>query len=566
MFWRGLLFGALMAVMVPHAGPARAEPPPAEPLDAHVVDVAPYPTVLIDLVVPWQFATADIDPAMIELEDATIESVARVDAVTNVVGLVIDDGPDVPTEVVYSAQAASIELVRNLGDGTAIALSTPSGMQTTPTTDRGANIARIAGITAGAPDVVPLHRLVLDAAERLAATRTWPERHLVLVLGRPINERPTLRALADIAGRADLRIHVIADPGIDTGDAADLAENTGGVASRGKAMLAEVDQVTAAIANRVRVRATVTDPGPHELVLTLDGARFAAEIDVSPSPITPTATTSTGTVATQAAPATTPTGTVATQVAPTVTDTAATPTVRAVSAPGSDRAVSELWLAVVVVVALLSALGWWLWSSGRRRARSRPPARAPRSRPATPVVQPVSSLPKAHVAARSVSPEPEPENDVVAPDEEAAASAASGAPAGERRRPAGRPRRATPHRRPPTDAPPPAEPSPQDPADSSDWLVVGRLRLSKSAGEVFSGSRRISLTRSEFAVLELLMTRGGHGVTQDAIRAAAASTNGNGEEPLDLDDLLAELRRKTGLRGRGRGVRSERAQVYFFSE
>jgi len=106
----------------------------------------------------------------------------------------------------------------------------------------------------------------------------------------------------------------------------------------------------------------------------------------------------------------------------------------------------------------------------------------------------------------------------------------------------------------------------EPPVDSADWLVVGRLRLSRSAGEVFSGSRRISLTRAEFAVLELLMTRGGHGVTQDAIRAAAASTNGNGGEPLDLDDLLAELRRKTGLQGRGRGMRSERALVYFFRD
>ena len=95
--------------------PARAQPPPAEPLDAHVFDAASYPTVLIDLVVPWQFATADIEPAMIELEGATIESVAPVDAIGTVVGLVIDDGPTVPTDVVYNAQGASVELVRKVG-------------------------------------------------------------------------------------------------------------------------------------------------------------------------------------------------------------------------------------------------------------------------------------------------------------------------------------------------------------------------------------------------------------------------------------------------------------------
>ena len=228
---------------------------------------------------------------MIELEGGTIESVAPVEAIGRVVGIVIDDGPTVPTDVVQAAQGASVELVRNVGDGTAIALSTPSGMQTTPTTDRGASIARIAGMTAGAPDVVPLHRLVLDAAERLAAT-AWPDRHLVLVLGRPINEAPTLQELAEIAAGADMRLHVIADPGIDTGAAANLAEETGGVASGGQTMLAELDQVTAAIAHRVRVTATVTDPGPHELVLTLDGSRFVTEVDV-PAPAAASSSTPT---------------------------------------------------------------------------------------------------------------------------------------------------------------------------------------------------------------------------------------------------------------------------------
>ncbi len=98
-----------------------------------------------------------------------------------------------------------------------------------------------------------------------------------------------------------------------------------------------------------------------------------------------------------------------------------------------------------------------------------------------------------------------------------------------------------------------------------EWLVVDRLRLNRSTHEVFSGSRRITLTAAEFAVLELLMTSGGHGVTRDAIHAAAGP-EGNGEEAPDLDGVLAELRRKTGIRGRGRGVRSERTLVYFFGE
>jgi DNA-binding response OmpR family regulator len=144
------------------------------------------------------------------------------------------------------------------------------------------------------------------------------------------------------------------------------------------------------------------------------------------------------------------------------------------------------------------------------------------------------------------------------------------------RRPTSRPRRATPARRAPAnvsqpDVTEPAEPEPE-PERQDEWLVVGRVRLSRRTGDVFSGTRRISLSPAQFAVLELLMTRGGHGVTRDAIRAAAAATGSNGEEAPDLDNVedldafVAELRRKTGISGRGQGVRQERANVYFFGE
>jgi DNA-binding response OmpR family regulator len=146
------------------------------------------------------------------------------------------------------------------------------------------------------------------------------------------------------------------------------------------------------------------------------------------------------------------------------------------------------------------------------------------------------------------------------------------------RRPTARPRRATPARRAPAnveqpDVTEPAEPEPEpEPEGQAEWLVVGRVRLSRRTGDVFSGTRRISLSPAQFAVLELLMTRGGHGVTRDAIRAAAAATGANGEEAPDLDNVedldafVAELRRKTGISGRGQGVRQERANVYFFGE
>jgi hypothetical protein len=531
---------------------APAGPPPAEPLDAQVVDVAPYPTVLIDFVIPWQFATADIEPSMIELEDATIDSVAPVDPTLSVVSLVIDDGPTVPTRVVYSAQAASVELVRNLGDGTAVALSTPSGMQTTPTTDRGANIARIAGMTAGAPDVVPLHRLVLDAAERVARY-AWPDRHLVLVLGRPINEAPTLRALADIAAEADMRLHVIADPGIETGTAASLAEETGGVASSGGAMLAEVDNVTDAIANRVRVTATVTGTGQRQLALTLDAVRFVTEVDIAASSAASPTTATSDTVAAGAVPL--PKGEMTAPSAPT-----SSPVSTAASVSMSDRTTAVVIVAGLAIAVIVTG---WLWTRARRRAAKPPDNPTPRRRPATRVSARLGTESSAP-ARQSPELQPATAGEATASDVEGDPPA-TGAAAVERPRPVGRPRRATPRRPPTTDAPPSPEPPQQEPEPVAEWLVVDRLRLNRWTGEAFSGPRRISLTPGELAVLELLMTGGSHGVTREAIQAAAAPTS-NGEEEPDPDAILAELRRKTGIGGRGRGVRSERALVYFLGE
>ncbi len=75
--------------------------------------------------------------------------------------------------------------MRNVGDGTQISLATPSGMLTALTTDRDANIARISGIVAGSPDVIPLPELVVQAARELAAAPVL-DRHLVIVQGTTV--------------------------------------------------------------------------------------------------------------------------------------------------------------------------------------------------------------------------------------------------------------------------------------------------------------------------------------------------------------------------------------------
>ena len=144
--------------------------PSGVPLDADVFDASALPTVVIDIVAPNDFAAVDLTVPMVQISGGTVQSIAKVDPTSVGISLVIDDGPTLSPEVVTESQGASVELVRNTGDGTQISLSTPSGMQSAPTTDREANIARISGIVAGSPDVITMPNLVVDAARRLAAT------------------------------------------------------------------------------------------------------------------------------------------------------------------------------------------------------------------------------------------------------------------------------------------------------------------------------------------------------------------------------------------------------------
>jgi DNA-binding response OmpR family regulator len=96
-----------------------------------------------------------------------------------------------------------------------------------------------------------------------------------------------------------------------------------------------------------------------------------------------------------------------------------------------------------------------------------------------------------------------------------------------------------------------------------DWIVAGHLRMNPARGEAWSGTRRIALTAAEFRVLELLVTQGSQGVTQEAIAAAG------GLDPADrelVDGFVTQLRRKTGFRGRDHGLRKERIVTYYLDD
>jgi DNA-binding response OmpR family regulator len=89
--------------------------------------------------------------------------------------------------------------------------------------------------------------------------------------------------------------------------------------------------------------------------------------------------------------------------------------------------------------------------------------------------------------------------------------------------------------------------------------------MHSATGEVWAGTRQVVLTPAELAVLELLMKNRGQGVTTEAI-VEAANLDAGSDEGDDPDAIVAKLRRKTGIRGRGPSVRKERVQLYFFGD
>jgi hypothetical protein len=283
---------ALSALLLPFDASAAA--PPVGQLDTDVVDLSAFPDVLVDIVPPTQFAAVTLTPDMVAIDGGTVDSVTRVDPAGVVISLVIDDSPALAPQLVQDEQGASVELVREVGDGTEISLATPSGMLSALTPNRVANIARISGITAGSPDVVPLPELVLQAATTLAESPVT-DRHLVIVQGSPIPAGKTLDQIAAVVDAADITVDLVAAPGLETGPIAALALASGGLVPSAPAMVGEMDEIAASIVDRFRVAATVIEPGTAEVSLTIDGQRFASPLELvaPPAPTTPPSTAST---------------------------------------------------------------------------------------------------------------------------------------------------------------------------------------------------------------------------------------------------------------------------------
>ena len=217
---------------------------------------------------------------MVEVDGSPVESVTPLDPSGVVVGLVIDDRPAINSAVVTELQGASVELVRNSGDGIQMSLGTPSGLRTALTSDRDANAARIAGITAGAPAVVRLPEVITETVAELASSRA-DDRHAVVVLGGAIEATAAqLAGVADAVIESRTTLHVVAPPNVELGLLAGIASRSGGSTSTSPNVLASMDAVTATISNRYRVTTTVVEGGTHQLHLAVGDELFVVDFDV----------------------------------------------------------------------------------------------------------------------------------------------------------------------------------------------------------------------------------------------------------------------------------------------
>ena len=148
------------------------------------------------------------------------------------------------------------------------------------TADRNAAIARFSGITAGAPDVVPIDEAIAAAAEELAAARCRTAISWCRSGPRCTPDAARGRTDCGVGQSGNARFHLIT-PGA-AAELANVAVASGGLAPATTELVAAADRMLGAITDRFRAVTTVSGPGSHQVALEVGGTRYTAPIDVAP--------------------------------------------------------------------------------------------------------------------------------------------------------------------------------------------------------------------------------------------------------------------------------------------
>lgn len=273
--------------------PALLAGPSGEPLDVDLVDASVLRNVVVDLVVPVSHGGVEVTPPMLAVDGGLVSAVTTVDPAGITVTIVIDDGPTVGADVVLAGQSAAVELVRGAAEGSMVAVATPTGRRVDATTERTGTIEEIAAVGTDSGPAIPLPDVVLEEARRLSAAPE-PDRHLVVIQNSSGASSTDLDALRAAVIDAGIRLHVVAGPDVDLGALDEVSEDSGGLSPELDGPVAEVDSISHAIRDRVRVTLALEEPGDHEIALTVDDQTFVGRFTVGePAAVPPPVPTTT---------------------------------------------------------------------------------------------------------------------------------------------------------------------------------------------------------------------------------------------------------------------------------
>jgi len=371
-------FAAVLLALAPTAPDASGE------LDVFALRVTDYPQVTIDIGLPPGYGHGERLAA--DVSGADVISLAALDPSDLAVEVVIDDRIDTTADTLLAGQGASVELVRLLDRGTSIRISTTSGLTIGPTADREELLAGIArmGESPAANDA-DIGQAVAAAADSLRS-RPEPRKQLIALLstGARLDTAELALARDDLA--TDAVALLVATPAIDPDDSVvELARGGLLVAGAGgiEGFLPAIDGAVRRLTDQYRITVYVRAGGGQRVVLTVDGRRYSALIDLTdpratapPEEATPSVPASAPS-ALPPAPPSEPAGTTEGSVA--AAPTAPATVVAALPGAGAEQDGGSGFVPVAVAIAALAgpaAIGYVLM----RRRPALAPATAPVAR------------------------------------------------------------------------------------------------------------------------------------------------------------------------------------------
>ena len=380
---------AALAVPFPRGAieTSTAGPDETEPLELVAVDVSRFPRVVFDVALPEHELPSDVRRGAFELPGATDVVVEAHDPGSLTLAVVLDDGPAVPPAAIALQQGAANELVLNLPRRVELMVTTTSGVQIGPSTDRAEAMLALASARPG-PDRASLGDAMIETARRLRRVDD-PRRQLIVLTGDGADitafESTTVTAALD---RAEASIRVVAIGAPAGSNLIRTAIRSGGAAigvdPDPAAAVRAIDVLTATFTDQYRVVATMAAAGSQVVRLSVEGRTYETVVPgLGPQPTLPpsSAPTSSSAPTTTGPPVTLGPSVVTPGEAPATPPATTARTFASVPGTPADSTRAPSPVAAAEMVVALAGIGLIVAVVMRRRRSSSPGAWRPAVRP-----------------------------------------------------------------------------------------------------------------------------------------------------------------------------------------